>query len=255
MDGYINNKSAAGPRPGIGDIVGTEPATLPTEEFRVTGGGGAVDRAFDTHPAVADSGRRSRPASRRRRGREAGTRSLDMREAMFNDGVTGAASRIQLPTERITRLRGLMIDVDPGKLIPDNPLFPPAEDPGEFFGRNPGRPRSSSAGAPRGGPQHRDGAAPAPLVRARRRAGGRRRAAALGRPDPPDPGDAALRPQCARDHGPDPAGGIDQLQEWGPRRELRPRSPIDPQRVVEFAAQVKAAPFRVVAGSSLAASA
>ena len=58
-----------------------------------------------------------------------------MREAMFNDGVTGAASRIQLPTERITRLRGLMIDLDPGKLIPDNPLFPPAEDPREFFGR------------------------------------------------------------------------------------------------------------------------
>ena len=56
MDGYINNKSAAGPAIGIRDIVGTEPATLPTEEFRVTGGGGAIDRAFDTHPAVADSG-------------------------------------------------------------------------------------------------------------------------------------------------------------------------------------------------------
>ncbi len=171
-----------------------------------------------------------------------------MREAMFNDGVTGTASRIQLPTGRITRLRGLMIDVDPGKLIPDNPLFPPAEDPREFFGRiqavldrhplvRDAEVRSTGTGLhlllwfeppveleDAGGQRRWDG-----LIRLTQ---------ATLPSDPNAPGITALTR---------PVGSINSKN--GARVEkIRRGSPVDPQRVVEFAAQVKAAPFRVVAG-------
>src|SRR5262249_54009547 len=39
---------------------------------------------------------------------------VDLREALFNDGGTGPANRIQVPLERITILKGFMLDVDPG---------------------------------------------------------------------------------------------------------------------------------------------
>lgn len=173
---------------------------------------------------------------------------LDLREALFNDGSTGAAPRIQLPTERITRLRGLMIDLDPGKLDPANPLFPPAEQPAEFLRRNQAvldrhplvrdaEVRSSGTGLhlllwfeP-----------PVELKTAgdQRRWDGLIRVIQATLPsDPNAPGIAALTR---------PVGSINSRN--GARVEtFRPGSPIDPQRVVEFAAQVKAAPFRVVAG-------
>jgi hypothetical protein len=60
---------------------------------------------------------------------------VDLREALYNDGCTGTESRIQLPAARITRLLGIMIDLDPGKLNPNNRIFPPAADPREFLAR------------------------------------------------------------------------------------------------------------------------
>lgn len=57
---------------------------------------------------------------------------VDLREALYNEGATGPASTIQLPRERITHLRGFMLDLDPGLLKPGNSLFPPADEPRKF---------------------------------------------------------------------------------------------------------------------------
>jgi len=57
---------------------------------------------------------------------------VDLREQLWNEGLTGKAGSIQVPTERITRLRGILLDLDPAKLIAENPWFPPADNPDEF---------------------------------------------------------------------------------------------------------------------------
>ncbi len=57
---------------------------------------------------------------------------IDLREQLWNEGLTGPAGLIQVPTERITRLRGILLDLDPAKLIAENPWFPPADDPLQF---------------------------------------------------------------------------------------------------------------------------
>jgi hypothetical protein len=59
--------------------------------------------------------------------------SLDAREQLCNDRRTGSIYDVQLPTERVTRLHGIMIDLDPGLLLPSNPYFPPADDPRAFY--------------------------------------------------------------------------------------------------------------------------
>jgi hypothetical protein len=60
---------------------------------------------------------------------------VDRREQLWNEGLTGPAGLIQVPTERITRLRGILLDLDPAKLIAENPWFPPADDPVEFHAK------------------------------------------------------------------------------------------------------------------------
>ena len=60
---------------------------------------------------------------------------IDLREQLWNEGLTGPACLIQVPTERITRLRGILLDLDPAKLIAENPWFPPADDPVEFHAK------------------------------------------------------------------------------------------------------------------------
>ncbi|HKM52802.1 MAG TPA: hypothetical protein VJY33_05275 [Isosphaeraceae bacterium] len=57
----------------------------------------------------------------------------DLREALYNDGPIGPASKIQLPLEAITSLSGIVTDLDPGLLRPDNLLFPPSAKPAEFY--------------------------------------------------------------------------------------------------------------------------
>jgi hypothetical protein len=56
---------------------------------------------------------------------------IDKRETLWNEGLTGKAGSIQVPTERITRLLGVLFDLDPAKLA-ENPWFPPADNPVEF---------------------------------------------------------------------------------------------------------------------------
>jgi hypothetical protein len=58
----------------------------------------------------------------------------DIREGLCNDCPIGPAAAIQLPLESITRLQGIVIDLDPEILRPDNPIFPPADVPAAFYG-------------------------------------------------------------------------------------------------------------------------
>lgn len=57
---------------------------------------------------------------------------VDLRESLANDRLTGPVSAVQLPAERITRLHGILFDLDPKLLISDNPFFRPDCDPKEF---------------------------------------------------------------------------------------------------------------------------
>lgn len=56
----------------------------------------------------------------------------DTRESLVNDRQVGPASHIQLPREAVTRVFGLVIDLDADKLKP-NPWFPPAADAESFY--------------------------------------------------------------------------------------------------------------------------
>lgn len=44
------------------------------------------------------------------------TGPIDTREALFNDGAVGPIQRIQVSTERIVALRGILFDIDPDLL-------------------------------------------------------------------------------------------------------------------------------------------
>ena len=59
--------------------------------------------------------------------------NVDGREALFNNCAQGPVHTIQVPTERITRLHGILFDLDPKLLVPGNPLFPPADDTRAFY--------------------------------------------------------------------------------------------------------------------------
>jgi len=58
--------------------------------------------------------------------------TTDLREALFNDRLVGLASHIQVPREGVTRLWGLVIDLD-ANLLKANPWFPPADTAETFY--------------------------------------------------------------------------------------------------------------------------
>src|SRR2546430_1670504 len=58
---------------------------------------------------------------------------VDVREALYNDQTIGPISTIQLPAERITKLHGILFDLDPKILVSANAIFPPAETPEAFY--------------------------------------------------------------------------------------------------------------------------
>jgi hypothetical protein len=63
------------------------------------------------------------------------TSSADIRESLVNDRRQGPAHAISLPRDMITSLHGFVVDVDPDKLIPGNPVLDPSDDPGVFLAR------------------------------------------------------------------------------------------------------------------------
>ena len=56
----------------------------------------------------------------------------DVRQALYNDQAVGPINKIQLPAVRITRLHGILFDLDPKILIPGNTIFSPADTPEDF---------------------------------------------------------------------------------------------------------------------------
>jgi hypothetical protein len=178
---------------------------------------------------------------------------IDLREALCNDGPVGAASGIQVPAERITRLLGFVYDLDPKLLVPDNTLFAPADDPRRFhelirpvldrhrLARH-AEVRSSGTGLhlinALDPPVELDSAADqsrwAVLVRA----------AQCSLPtDPNAPGITALTR---------PVGSVNS-KNGATVEVLRPGEPIDPARVVEFVGDLAEAPFRTIAAILLGA--
>src|SRR5262245_12835316 len=58
--------------------------------------------------------------------------TTDLREALFNARPVGLASHIQVPREGVTRLWGLVIDLD-ANILKANPWFPPADTAETFY--------------------------------------------------------------------------------------------------------------------------
>src|SRR5262249_4366561 len=58
--------------------------------------------------------------------------TIDLREALFNDRPVGPAAHVQVPREGVTRLWGLVIDLD-ANILKVNPWFPPADTAESFY--------------------------------------------------------------------------------------------------------------------------
>jgi hypothetical protein len=177
----------------------------------------------------------------------AGDHAVDAREALCNEGAVGPAGAVQVPTDRVTRLNGLMLDLDPKLLAPGNPLFPPAADPREFLERvaavldrhallRHAEVRSSGGGLhlvlrfdpPVELTSAADQARWSTLVRA----------VQCSLPaDPNAPGITALTR---------PVGSVNS-KNGAVVAVLRPGQPVDPARVEAFVRGLAGAPFRVVA--------
>ncbi|QDU29429.1 hypothetical protein ETAA8_45390 [Anatilimnocola aggregata] len=63
------------------------------------------------------------------------TSSLDVREQLFNEGLIGPVRAVQVSAARITQVRGLMFDVDPGLLKPDGAMGEIPATPVNFYER------------------------------------------------------------------------------------------------------------------------
>lgn len=76
---------------------------------------------------ATDEGQDTRPTATCRS--ESEQEKRDLREQLFNDREKGPIEKVQLPAERITRLHGILFDLDPGKyrsgtLLPEIPNRP-----------------------------------------------------------------------------------------------------------------------------------
>lgn len=171
----------------------------------------------------------------------------DQREALYNDRPVGPASHIQLPAERVTTLHGIVFDLDPKLYAPNNPLFPPADDPEAFhaniqavLGRHP-LARSAEVRASGTGVHlilHMD---PALELQS---AGEQQHWAAVVRAvqctlpiDPDMPGITALTR---------PLGSVNS-KNGAVVTTLKAGAPVSPQDVAAFVARVAEAPFKEVA--------
>lgn len=172
---------------------------------------------------------------------------IDIREQLFNDGLTGPVGLIQLPTERITRLRGILLDLDPAKFIADNPWFPPADDPRQFHANI--RPVLQRHPLARHAETRLSGTGLHPILRLDppvelTSAAEQKRWATLVRAvqctlpaDPNAPGITALTRAIGSINSKN--GAVVELLELG--------SPVSPEDVIEFVEGLAKAPFRTVA--------
>jgi hypothetical protein len=176
-----------------------------------------------------------------------GNAPYDVRESLWNEVRTGPASLIQVPGERITRLRGVLLDLDPKRLRPDNTLFSPGGDPRQFYenirpvlARHPlarhAQIRASGSGL------HAivllDPAVELETAAAQKKWAAVVRAVQCSLPvDPNAPGITALTRPIGSINA--KSGTVVEL--------LEPGEPIDPGRVTEFVEGLTKAPFKTVA--------
>src|SRR5262245_25615845 len=73
------------------------------------------------------------PAPRNDEGADPRDLLVDYREQLFNEGNVGPIDHIQVSTERIVRLNGILFDIDPQNLR-ESPLLPAVlQDPEQFY--------------------------------------------------------------------------------------------------------------------------
>ncbi len=61
------------------------------------------------------------------------TTNVDPREALFNDGAIGPIGSIQVSTERVVALRGIMFDIDPDLFLTGGLIATIPQDAAEFY--------------------------------------------------------------------------------------------------------------------------
>ena len=61
------------------------------------------------------------------------TTNVDLREALFNDGAIGPIGSIQVSTERVVALRGIMFDIDPDLFLHGGLIATIPQDAAEFY--------------------------------------------------------------------------------------------------------------------------
>lgn len=61
------------------------------------------------------------------------TATVDLREQLFNGGLFGSIKTVQLSTERIMQVRGVLYDIDPRMLLQSSILPEVPTDPKEFY--------------------------------------------------------------------------------------------------------------------------
>ena len=61
------------------------------------------------------------------------TTNVDLREALFNDGAIGPIGSIQVSTERVVSLRGIMFDIDPDLFLQGSLIAAIPQDAAEFY--------------------------------------------------------------------------------------------------------------------------
>ena len=81
---------------------------------------------------AADSGKAETPITTITQA-SAETANVDLREALFNDGAIGPIGAIQVSTERVVSLRGIMFDLDPDLFLHGGLIAAVPHDAADFY--------------------------------------------------------------------------------------------------------------------------
>jgi hypothetical protein len=103
------------------------------DEERNTGAGGQSDRTpIDNENAAGNTSAEPPAGWPGGEGDGAGS-NVDLREALFNDGAIGPIGSIQVSTERIVSLRGIMFDLDPDLFVQSGLIASISDDAAAFY--------------------------------------------------------------------------------------------------------------------------
>jgi hypothetical protein len=173
---------------------------------------------------------------------------IDAREQLYNDRLVGDITSVSWPAERVTRLRGILFDLDPAVLLPGNPYMPPADEPIGFYEnvrpvleRHPLARHAEVRSSGRGLHVIVWMDPPAELNTAAEQRYWSAAVAAVQRSLPSDPRAPGITALTR------PVGSVNR-KNGATVTVLKPGEPVAPERVLEFTAELARAPFRVLAG-------